>query len=84
MQDGDWFCKVCKVVIFRNKKECLKCKSPKPDYWEAMHTITPYKIGTSKNSGYDWNCPKCKTFIFGSKRYCLKCKIRNPVLPDDL
>lgn len=84
MTDSDWFCKTCKILIFKNKTNCLKCGQKRPSYWLKTHTITPYINGTSANSHYDWNCPKCNMLIFGSKRYCLKCSIRNPALPDDL
>jgi hypothetical protein len=84
MKEGDWFCKTCKVVIFKNKTECLKCGQKIPLNWNDTHTVKPYVIGTLPNYHYDWKCPKCNAHIFGSKRHCMKCLVRNPVLPDDL
>jgi predicted RNA-binding Zn-ribbon protein involved in translation (DUF1610 family) len=72
MRPGDWYCPICKELMFANKRVCLKCKVDK----HGVSQNLTQKYG-------DWNCPRCNDIQFSRNTLCRKCGCpKNSIIQD--
>eukprot|EP01117_Protostelium_nocturnum_P016268 TRINITY_DN6398_c0_g1_i1.p1 TRINITY_DN6398_c0_g1~~TRINITY_DN6398_c0_g1_i1.p1 ORF type:complete len:236 (-),score=17.28 TRINITY_DN6398_c0_g1_i1:16-723(-) len=65
IRNGDWFCPVCKVLLFAKKTECRVCHTQKP-------LIPPRAPSSGWEEASNWNCKNCHFSNF-KRKSCLKC-----------
>ncbi|EKX48669.1 hypothetical protein GUITHDRAFT_162274 [Guillardia theta CCMP2712] len=79
---GDWACPRCFATVFASKRECYKCRTPRPaeSGGGGAGGPPPEHPGASfqvPRPG-DWQCPGCGSNVFASKMICYKCRTPKP------
>eukprot|EP00960_Hanusia_phi_P047587 758473-Hanusia_phi.AAC.6 len=78
---GDWACPRCFATVFASKRECYKCRTPRP-VESGGGGAPPDHPGPGSSFQVprpgDWQCPGCGSNVFASKMICYKCRTPKP------